>query len=188
MLPPDFITLSDALRCVPEQAISTQVPASVRLAHKDAIVTPEHTAVEIRSFVEETALLRLRVVESFERMRKRLLRSFAEEVLARELKLQAADTETIAHRLLASFAGELPISISVAPEDAARLHVDLPVCADATLSSGDIVIDFSDGHIESPLHLRAELLVSEISREEEPIQRFLGYVDKESSDDVCSST
>jgi hypothetical protein len=154
------MTLRDTLRCLPEQTFSTQTKTQTQ-------AESELTAVEIRSFVEEAALLRLRVVESFERMRKRLLRSFAEEVLARELKSQAADIEAIAQRLLASFADELPISIRVAPEDVARLHVDLPVCVDATLRSGDIVIAFSDGHIESPLHLRAELLVSEIARAEE---------------------
>jgi flagellar biosynthesis/type III secretory pathway protein FliH len=166
-LPEGFLPLADALRRLPHHA-SEKRASEEKLARESAVPATRDIAhgEEIRDFIEEVALLRLRALEVFERARERLLERFADEVLARELQMQPADISAVARRLLAEFADDPPLTFLVAPADAARLSVDMTVRVDASLSPGDIVVAFSAGSIESPLRLRASAILAEISREE----------------------
>lgn len=161
-----FVPLGDRLR-------QSRALVKPECAPAETLVEPQASAPEptseILSFAEEIALLRLRVMESFERSRMRVLRRFAEEVLARELHSAPADIEEIARTALRAFADELPVSLAVSPEDAVGLRADAPVRVDASLRRGDIIVHVADGCFESPLHLRAAHIVRETLREEDAL-------------------
>jgi hypothetical protein len=165
-MPDGFISLGDWVREM--RAHAPLPPPDAPEASDPELAVPEQTA-EIASFAEEIALLRLRVVESFERSRERLLRRFAEEVLVREQQLLPADIEAIARKALIAFAEESPVALAVAPAEAACLRADIPVRADAALQPGDIIVDIADGRFESPLRLRVARIIQETLREEEPL-------------------
>lgn len=161
----EFTSLGDLLRdkrapCVPARA---EVEES-KPTHPGLPGTPE-----IVSFVEEITLLRLRVIESFERSRKSLLHRFAQDVLARELQLQPVDIEAIARKALDAFAQESIVSLAVSPADAACLRDYACVCVDESLEAGDFIADVSDGCLESPLRLRVARTLQETLREERPL-------------------
>lgn len=166
--PEGFVPLSEALRQPFQKQAEREERHAEIASREENAAAPCRSAIglEVRSFAEEIALLRLRTIECFERARTRLLERFAEEVLARELRIQAPDISTIAKNLLAGFVSESPLTLVVAPEEVARLSADVPVRADASLSPGDVMVLFSDGGIESPLRFRAESIVAEISRDE----------------------
>ena len=165
-MPDGFITLGDWVR--ETRAHALMPPPDAPEASALELAVPEQTT-EIASFAEEIALLRVRVVESFERSRARLLRRFAEEVFVREQQLLPADIEAIARKALISFAEEFPVSLAVAPAEAACLRADIPVRADASLQPGDLIVDVADGRFESPLRLRVARSVQETLREEDAL-------------------
>jgi hypothetical protein len=161
----EFTSLGDLLReqrapCLPAFAEAEEQ----KLAHAKFSATPE-----IVSFVEEIAMLRLRVVESFERARKRLLYRFAQDVLVRELHLQPVDIEAIARKALDAFAEEAIVSLAVSSADAACLRGNARVCVDERLEPGDLIVDVCDGSFESPLRLRVARTLQETLREEGPL-------------------
>jgi hypothetical protein len=160
-----FVSLCDLLR----EKRAACVPARTELEEAKPPAAEYAGTSEIIAFVEEIAMLRLRVVESFERLRKSLLHRFAEEILVRELQLSPVDIEAIARKTLEAFAQESPISLAVCPADAARLRADSCICVDESLEPGDIIADIADGYLESPLRLRVERSLQETLREEGPI-------------------
>lgn len=161
--PLEFMSLRDLLR----EKRTPSVPARTEVEEsKPARPRASCGSAEIASFVEEIALLRLRVVESFERSRKTLLHRFAEEVLARELQLQPVDIEAIARKVLAAFADEDLISVVVCPADAACLRGYARVRVDESLEPGDFIADVCDGHLESPLRLRVARTLQDTLREQ----------------------
>jgi hypothetical protein len=93
------------------------------------------------------------------------LRRFAHEVLARELLLAPADIEALARRALGAFAGDLPRAVVVAPADAERLDLALPVHADARFERGDLALEVDDGKLVSSLQLRVEGVIADVLAE-----------------------
>ncbi|HTV72170.1 MAG TPA: hypothetical protein VME66_00500, partial [Candidatus Acidoferrales bacterium] len=125
-----------------------------------------HPNVEpVTQDVIETAALRLRALEWFERARERLLRRFAHDVLARELLLAPADIQKIAQEALRTFEASDPRAVAVASADLARVNLELPVGADPTLEPGDLAIDVEGGRLLSSLRLRMDRVIGEVLAE-----------------------
>jgi hypothetical protein len=109
--------------------------------------------------VEECAFFRAHLREAFDRAKARLLTDLAAEVLARELLLAPVSIATIVSDLLTSFAEELPVRVRVSPEDREHIVLDLPIEVDASLRSGDAILVVRNGHLESTLGRRLDIVV-----------------------------
>jgi hypothetical protein len=148
--------------CAPDDAVPGTEPlskrATQRLTEADS-PTPTDGAPEP---LVEAACLRLRTLEWFERAALRLLRRFAQDVLARELLLAPVDIQHLAERAIAAFQAEEPQVISVAPSDAARLVLALPVEADPSLEPGDLAVDVAGGRLLSSLQLRMDHVIEDV--------------------------
>ncbi|MGP6157984.1 MAG: FliH/SctL family protein [Vulcanimicrobiaceae bacterium] len=125
-------------------------------------VQPERDAeVPHAALVQELTLLRLAALEAYERARSRLLESLARDVLARELLLAPAEIEVLARRALAAFAEAEPLGLALAPQDAERVALTLPVRADPALEPGDLVVEVRDGELESRFAFRVRLALED---------------------------
>lgn len=99
-------------------------------------------------------------LEAFDAARKRVLQGFADEVLARELALGAADIGELTRRALERFARYEPVALVVSPSDAALVSAPLPVRIDPALHGGDLIVEVRDGALESRLAFRAGHVVA----------------------------
>jgi hypothetical protein len=106
--------------------------------------------------VASLGLMRLAALEACERAVERATRSFAVELLARELLLAPADIEAIVKSALASFARHEPIEIVISASDAERVRAPLPTRIDPALVAGDLVVIVRDGALESTFGFRLE--------------------------------
>ena len=102
----------------------------------------------------ELARLHLAAAEALERRAAALLEGLARDVLARELQLAPVDLRTLAADALASFRNDVPFAFVLSPEDADRFASALPVRADPSLRSGDLIVEVRDGAYESHLSFR----------------------------------
>ncbi len=146
----DFIPLAVALRGTLANGVSSDANVAER-----AVVGPAQMSDDVaQTLASDVARARAAAYEAFERAGRRMLATLASEVLGRELAIDSADVASLARRLLDESLGDGPVAIAVAPCDASRLHLPLPVRIDATLSAGDIVLDVRDGAIESRFAVR----------------------------------
>ncbi len=122
---------------------------------------PQHAEPPRPEVVQELVLMRLAALEAYERARLRLLESLADEVLARELQLAPADIAVLARRALAAFAEQEPLALVLAPQDAERVALALPVRADPALEPGDLIVEVRDGEVESRFAFRARRALEE---------------------------
>ncbi|HEY0798870.1 MAG TPA: hypothetical protein VGD50_06940, partial [Candidatus Baltobacteraceae bacterium] len=111
------------------------------------------------------ALQAIRLAEAFERDRERLLRLFAQDVLARELALAPADIQRLAERALLLCAGDRLRAVAVAPADVMRLDIAVPIRADGHLEPGDIDCDLADGSFISTLRMRVDRTITDVLEE-----------------------
>lgn len=102
--------------------------------------------------INEVMRLRARAAEAFERKAEEMLGDLAMTVLGRELRTAPADISAIVAQMRARMAGESPLMIRVAPEDAQ--FIDGPVKADETLGYGDLVFEVEDGELDLRLGTR----------------------------------
>ena len=109
--------------------------------------------------VEECALFRAHLREAFDRAKARLLTDLATQVLARELLLAPVSIAAIVSDLLRSYSEETPVAVRVSPDDRERVVLDLPIEIDPSLRSGDAVLVVRDGHLESMLGRRLDMVV-----------------------------
>ena len=159
-----FVPLARLLRASPvtPSPVPAQTPEPLEAAAAACAQQPEG---DTPTRDGETALAHLRIAEWFERAREQLLRRFAHEVLARELLLAPADIEALARRALGAFAGDLPRAVVVAPADAERLDLALPVHADVRFERGDLALEVDDGKLVSSLQLRVEGVIADVLAE-----------------------
>jgi flagellar biosynthesis/type III secretory pathway protein FliH len=106
--------------------------------------------------VHELALMRLAAMEAYERAVESLLRSLADDVLARELALAPADVDALVRRVLATFPVRDPVALRVSAADAARVQAGLALSVDPALGRGDLVVVVRDGALESCFAQRFE--------------------------------
>lgn len=99
-------------------------------------------------------MLRLEVMEAFERKARRLVDDLAHDVLARELALAPVDVRALVDRALTAFAEHEPIALAVASSDVERVRTSLPVRADSGLDAGDLIVYVRDGAFESSFAFR----------------------------------
>jgi hypothetical protein len=139
---------SEPSTVAPAVAVSTDAPTqhSAAFAYPDAI--------------GDFALMRLAALEGYERACARLLESLASEVLGRELALAPADLAALLQRALAAFSEQEPLAVALSPHDAERVRVSLPVRIDPLLAAGDLVIEVSDGVLESRYAFRTQVALA----------------------------
>jgi hypothetical protein len=158
-----FVPLARLLRPVP---ITPSPPPQATEAPEEASTFCAQPAERDTPAPEEgRALAHLRAAEWFERARELLLRRFARDVLGRELLLAPADIEALARRALAAFADDLPRAVAVAPADADRLDLRIPVRVEAQFERGDLAVEVSDGRLVSSLQLRVEGVIADVLAE-----------------------
>jgi flagellar biosynthesis/type III secretory pathway protein FliH len=106
--------------------------------------------------VHELALMRLAAMEAYECAVTSLLRSLADEVLARELLLAPADVDALVRRVLATFAVRDPVELRVSAADAGRVQAGTSLRVDPSLGRGDLIVVVRDGALESRFAQRFE--------------------------------
>lgn len=118
---------------------------------------------DVEDLVRDVRLFRARVIEATEAAVETLLEDIAADVLARELRLEPADIETIVNRALERFAAEEPLRVRVHAEDAVRIRCGVPVVADARLRRGDAVIELRSGSLDVSLGVRLDSILGALS-------------------------
>ena len=113
---------------------------------------PTESALEL--LFAEIARARLAAIEAYERASGRLLQSFADEVLGRELAMAPSDVREIARRLIARFGDEQPVELVVSAADVDGFDAPIPVRADPSLSHGDVVVAVRDGTVDARFSVR----------------------------------
>jgi flagellar biosynthesis/type III secretory pathway protein FliH len=139
----------------PARAEGAAAPPAPQRAEPPRAATPHPEALQ------ELALMRSAALEAYERARLRLLEALAHEVLARELLLAPADIALLARRALETFSEAEPLTLVLAPEDAERVALPLPVRADPALEPGDLIVEVRDGELESRFAFRARRALEE---------------------------
>ena len=134
--------------------------AEMSLAAASELPSPLPDALDV---ARELTLLRLAAFEAFERAKRRLLESFAAEVLGRELALAPIDVDALAAEVLARFADLEPVALVLSPSDGRRVHAPFPVRIDDALRPGDFCIDVRDGIIESTFAFRLAAVLERVS-------------------------
>jgi flagellar biosynthesis/type III secretory pathway protein FliH len=135
----------------------TARPADPAIACDAADATAE-SAVAAR----EARFFRAALADVFAAILAQLVRDVADEVLARELHLEAAAIELIARRLIAERLADEPLRLHVAPSDA-QVSCTLPVVADACLQPGDAILVCRNGTIDARLAVRLSAVVSRLA-------------------------
>ncbi|HZO93332.1 MAG TPA: hypothetical protein VFB22_06140 [Candidatus Baltobacteraceae bacterium] len=131
-------------------------PTSVAAASSDA-ASREDAAYEIRRAVRDARLFRARLADALDAAVALLMRRFASDVLARELRTAPCDVATIVRRL----ASEAPVvRVRVAPEDAA-LGTSLPVAVDEALQPGDAIVELAGGELDARLGVRLAAILDD---------------------------
>ncbi|MGH7708696.1 MAG: FliH/SctL family protein [Vulcanimicrobiaceae bacterium] len=113
----------------------------------------------VRPLLAQIVAARLAIAESYERRRDQLFARLAREVLGRELALAPCSLEPLAREVWESARDCEPIVVHLAPSDAARFELDLPVCSDPALEPGDLVLAVRDGSIDARFGVRARELL-----------------------------
>ena len=119
-------------------------------------VTPGVLDFAHADVVHELALMRLATMEAYGRAVESLLRSLADDVLARELLLAPADVDALVQRVLATFPVRDPVALRVSAADAGRVQAGLAIRVDPSLGSGDLIVVVRDGALESRFAQRLE--------------------------------
>jgi len=153
-----FISLAAFVR---GNAHAANAPAPIAAAVPESEAAESSAAPGVLAFahadlVHELALMRLAAMEAYERAVASLLRSLADEVLARELLLEPADVDALVRRVLATFAVRDPVELRVAAADAARVQAGTPVRVDPSLGRGDLTVVVRGGALESRFVQRFE--------------------------------
>lgn len=163
-----FIPLAAFVRAAsrPAEPRTSAAPAAAAAAPAPAAAAarefePRRAEPPHAETVQELALMRLAALEAYERAWRRLLDSLAHEVLARELRLAPPDIAALASRALQAFAEQEPLALVLAPQDAQRVALDLPVRADPALEPGDLVVEVRDGELESRFAFRVRRALEE---------------------------
>jgi len=116
-------------------------------------------AVSAADLGAELARLHLAAAEALERRAASLLEGLAREVLARELQLAPVDLRALVAEALAAFHDDKPFAFVLSAEEADRFEGAVPVRADPSLRSGDLIVEVRDGAFESHLHFRLSTVV-----------------------------
>jgi flagellar biosynthesis/type III secretory pathway protein FliH len=134
--------------------------ASLRIDNREAPAappqpeTPPPSETAFDDLMTEVALARLATREAYDRAVPRLLAALAREVLGRELALAPPDLEQLIALGRARFAAEEPVAVWLAPADAPRVVVDIPVRSDPALQPGDLVLEVRDGELDARFAVR----------------------------------
>jgi flagellar biosynthesis/type III secretory pathway protein FliH len=150
-VPEEFVPLAISLRAAAQS--SPPEPPSRASASADG-ETFASEALRRDEILQELVLARLAALEAYERLTPSLLEALARDVLGRELALAPADLNRLAGELCEAAAGEEPVALIVAPDDAPAIACRLPVRTDIALRRGDLILEVRDGEIDARFNLR----------------------------------
>ena len=152
----NFVPLAEFLRPVArEPVVEPPPPAEARIA--DVCDDYCETLRAARRF-------RAGLADALDAAVERLLRTIANEVLARELQLAGADVAAIVSAALDRFAGDTVLCVRAHPRDwDALAGFDLERVADAALQPGDIRVELHSGTIDLTLAARLDAALAACS-------------------------
>ena len=113
--------------------------------------------------VRDVRIFRAQLRETVDRAVETIVCDIAAEVLARELLLEPADIQAIVHSAMQRYASAEPVALRVSPSDARSVDCELPVVEDASLRSGDAVLQLRDGTIDVSLGVRLDAVLRSIA-------------------------
>jgi hypothetical protein len=157
-----FVTLASLVASAPAPQAA---PAAERAIEPQPVTKTQRPMLDLAraDLAQELALMRLAALEAFERATADVLAALAHDVLGRELAIAPADLGALAARALAQFAEHEPVALVVAPGDAGAFETSLPIRVDASLETGDLLIEVRDGHFESRFALRIREAVANVA-------------------------
>jgi flagellar biosynthesis/type III secretory pathway protein FliH len=151
-----FVPLAVFLRPVAhELGIEPSPPAApAGVAIAPIATEPDETIRAVRRF-------RAGLADALDAGVQRLLAAIAREVLARELRLGAAEVGAIVSSALNRFAGETILAVRAHPADLDALAgVELARITDDALQPGDILLQLRSGTIDLTLAARLEAVLA----------------------------
>jgi flagellar biosynthesis/type III secretory pathway protein FliH len=154
-MPEDFVPLALILRPLPaeESPVVSPEADSVALAQ----ITPGELFMEHTETLSAVRRFRAALDDALAFTVRRLTAEIAENVLARELALSAADVASIVAKARERFAGERVLAVRVHPcHGGALLHLEVEKIFDETLSPGDVAVELRSGTIDLRLRTRLE--------------------------------
>jgi flagellar biosynthesis/type III secretory pathway protein FliH len=160
LAPERFRSLASMIRAAQPQDRAEE-PAQAE--YPDA-AEPEGVALaEVGGMLRDVRLFRARVSELVDDTVEKLCCDVAAQVLARELHLAPSDVRKIVDAALRRYFGEEPLRIRAHPREAQSLECDIPVVADESLRSGDIIIELRNGTIDATLGVRLDAVLRSLS-------------------------
>jgi flagellar biosynthesis/type III secretory pathway protein FliH len=153
----NFVPLEVFLRPLPSAPAPPAAPEPVAFA----AVTSQESVQTIRA----ARRFRAALSDALEVAVQQLLPHIARDVLARELKIEAADVGRIAGAALDRFAARGVVAIRAHPEDLGALGaLEIEVIGDAALHRGDIILELHSGTIDLRMEARVEVVLAALSR------------------------
>lgn len=147
----EFVPLAVFLRSPPSAATLEAAPEPV-----DAVI-PQECVQTIRA----ARRFRAALTDALEVAVQRLLREIAQCVLARELRIEAADVARIVRHALDRFAAEGVVALRAHPDDLHALGaLEVEVSRDAALGRGDVVLELRNGTIDLRMETRLEAVLA----------------------------
>ncbi|HEY2554183.1 MAG TPA: FliH/SctL family protein [Candidatus Cybelea sp.] len=153
----EFVPLTALLRPLqpPDEPAAPEVESGADLVRP----TVHGTHAEVEYAVTLGAIRRFRaaLADALDAAVARLLREIAENVLARELGLRAADVASIVAKARERLVDERIVAVRVHPRDREALaELQIEKIADTSLQPGDIVVELRSGTIDLRLPARLE--------------------------------
>jgi flagellar biosynthesis/type III secretory pathway protein FliH len=138
-------------------------PSSAPPQPQSPVPAAPQTAVpeELETTLRAARRFRAALSDALDAALPSLLQAIANDVLARELRLEPADVASIVASALDRAAGEHAVAIRVHPTDHdAVASLEVTTIADAALTPGDCRIELRSGTIESSLQLRLQTVLA----------------------------
>ncbi len=160
-MPDEFVPLARYLRAEPHDTDVSDEPFAQTAAESER-ETPGQAEgrEEIEEAIRAARRFRAGLADAMDARLESLLREIANEVLARELELRAADVAAIVRGALVR-ARESVLTIRAHPRDADALEpLAMPVATDEALRRGDVTIELTSGTIEMRLEERLERVLA----------------------------
>lgn len=157
----EFVPLALALRPPPLDVTSYAAAAEARREAEHSAPPDDRAAAEYAATFGALRRFRAALADALDIAVARLLAEIAENVLARELHVGAADVASIVAKARERFLRERIVAVRVHPSDREALEpLDLQKIADSTVERGDVVVELHAGTIDLRLRARLEAAIN----------------------------
>ncbi|HEY2475685.1 MAG TPA: FliH/SctL family protein [Candidatus Cybelea sp.] len=158
----EFVPLSLALRPPPAPDITPDAAAAEPRREPECRALPDdQVAAEHAATFGALRRFRAALADALDIAVARLLAEIAENVLARELHLGAADVASIVAKARERFLRERIVAVRVHPYDREALEpLELQKITDSTLERGDVIAELHAGTIDLRLRARLEAAIT----------------------------